>query len=68
MDCLICRDLVRAFESGRSAYIEARSSVSYGVSNERAAKKSIDMERARWELEEHRLVCASAVKRLAPNG
>jgi hypothetical protein len=59
MDCSICRDLARAFEAGLSEYIEARSSASYQLSKRLAAKKNVDMERARYELEEHRLVCVS---------
>ena len=65
MDCPICRDLERAFEAGLSEYIEARSSACYRVSKRLAAKKNVDMERARYELEEHRLVCVSAVRVLA---
>jgi hypothetical protein len=59
MDCLICKDLERAFESRRSAYIEARCAAYYRVSTELAAKKHVDMERAKNDLEEHRLVCVS---------
>jgi hypothetical protein len=65
MDCPICRDLVRAFEAGLSHYIEARSSACYQVSKKLAARKNVDMERAKSELEEHRFVCASAVRVLA---
>lgn len=66
MDCLICKVLERAFESKRSKYREARTAAYYRVSTELAAYKNVDMERARYDLEEHRLVCASAlmVKRL----
>ena len=65
MDCPVCRDLARAFEAGLSEYIEARSSACYQVSKRSAAKKNVDMERARYELEEHKLVCVSAVTLLA---
>jgi hypothetical protein len=65
MNCLICRDLARAFEAGLSEYIEARSSACYQVSKRLAARKNVDMERARYELEEHRLICVSAVRVLA---
>jgi hypothetical protein len=44
-----------------SEYIEARSSVRYRISTVLAAQKNVDMERARYELEEHRRVCSSAV-------
>ena len=65
MDCPNCRDLARAFEAGLSEYIEARSSACYQVSKKLAAKKNVDMERARYELEEHRLVCTPAIRVLA---
>ena len=60
MDCSICRELELAYRTGLSEYIEARSSACYLVSNRFAAKKNVDMERARYELEEHRLGCRSA--------
>jgi hypothetical protein len=59
MDCLICKDLERALESRRSAYVEARAAAYYRVSTELAAKKNVDMERAKSDLEEHQLVCFS---------
>jgi hypothetical protein len=62
MGCLICRDLERAFKARHSEYLGARSAVSYRVSTKLAAYKNVDMERAKNELEEHQLVCASAVK------
>jgi len=62
MDCSICNDLERAFESKRSKYIEARSAAYYRVSTELAANKNVDMERARNDFEEHQLVCVSAAK------
>ncbi len=62
MDCSICNDLERAFESRRSKYVEARSAAYYRVSTELAANKNVDMERARDDFEEHQLVCLSAAK------
>jgi hypothetical protein len=62
MDCLICKELERVFESGYSEYIEARSAAYYRVSTERAAYKNVDKERAKSDLEEHRLVCVSTTK------
>ena len=59
MDCLICKDLERALESRPSAYIEARAAAYYRVSTELAAKKNVDMERAKSDLEEHQLVCVA---------
>lgn len=60
MDCLICKELERVFESRLSDYIEARSAAYYRVTTEFAAYKNVDKERARSDLEEHRLVCVSA--------
>jgi hypothetical protein len=62
VDCLICKDLERTFESRRGQYIEARSAAYYRVSTELAAYKNVDMERAKSDLEEHQLVCVSAAK------
>ena len=60
MDCLECKNLEEAFESRVSKYIEARSAAYYRVSTELAAKKNVDMERARNDLEEHKLICIPA--------
>src|SRR5579864_1219420 len=57
MDCLICRDLKRAFEFRRNEYFQARSAVYYQVSTELAAYKNVEMERARSNWEEHQVVC-----------
>ena len=65
MKCLICRELTLAFEAALSEYIEARSSAGFQVSQGLAARKNVDMERARYELEEHGLVCVSAIRALA---
>jgi hypothetical protein len=62
MDCLKCMELEQAFESRLSEYIGARSAAYYRVSTEVAARKNVDMERARNDLEEHRLVCVSGPK------
>ena len=61
MSCLICGHLEQAYNSVLGEYIEARSSVRYRVSTQLAAQKNVDMERARYELEEHRRVCPSSV-------
>jgi hypothetical protein len=66
MDCTICRDLERAYEAGLSEYIEARCSACYQASKSLAAKKNVDMERAKYELEEHWLACVSAVRVFGP--
>jgi hypothetical protein len=65
MNCSICRNLEQAFEAGLSEYVEARSSAGYQVSKRHAAEMNVDMERARYELEEHRLVCVTPVRALA---
>jgi len=65
MGCLICRDLERAYEVGLREYMEARSSACFRVSKRFAAEKNVDMERARYELEEHRRLCVFAVRVIA---
>ena len=60
MDCLACKNLEEAFESGLSQYNEARSAAYYRVTTEFAARKNVDMERTRNDLQEHQLICASA--------
>jgi hypothetical protein len=65
MDCPSCRDLKRAYEAGLSEYIEARSSVCFRLCTKLAARKNVEMERAKYELEEHRFVCVSAVRVVA---
>jgi hypothetical protein len=57
MECLVCRDLEREFDVVCNEYCEARSSAFYPISSECAAVKNVDMERVRYELEEHRLRC-----------
>jgi hypothetical protein len=61
MGCSVCGSLEQAFEAVLSEYVEARSSVRYRVSTLLAAQKNVDMERARYELEEHRRACPAAV-------
>jgi len=63
MDCPICKDLEQALELTRSNYIEARSAAYYQVSTKLAARQHVNMERAKSDLEEHRLVCVAAAKR-----
>ncbi len=45
--------------------MEARSSACYQVSKRLAAFKNVEMERAKSDLEEHQLVCVSAIRVLA---
>ncbi len=61
MGCSICERLEKAYEGVLSEYVEARSSVRYRVSTVLAAQKNVDMERARYELEEHQRECAGSV-------
>ena len=67
MDCLHCKNLEDALASRLSQYFEARFTAYYQVSTELAAKKRVDMERARIDLQEHQLVCAFGVE-LRPSG
>jgi len=62
MACLICRNLGRTLDFRRSKYFEARSAPYYQVSTELAAQKNVDMKRAKSDLAEHQLVCASAAR------
>ncbi len=62
MECAICRRLEQVYEASLSEYQLALSSACYRVSKRFAAQKNVDMERARYELEEHRLVCDSIVR------
>jgi len=62
MSCPICGDLQRDYENKLGEYIAARSSAVYGLSKKLAAQKNVEMERARYELEEHRIVCAPIVR------
>lgn len=61
MNCLECKDLQRYFDHMRVRYVAARTSAYYQVCTELAAKREVDMERARSALQEHREVCPSAV-------
>ncbi|MGP8224868.1 MAG: hypothetical protein ACLQGT_01795 [Terracidiphilus sp.] len=53
----------QAYLARLSEYIEARSSACYRVSTKLAAQMNVEMERARYELEEHQSVCVSTVRR-----
>ena len=60
MRCQTCRNLEEIFDARRSEYTEAGSLACYRVSTKFAAYLNVEMERARAELEEHRMVCFSA--------
>ena len=65
MDCPVCWGLKRAYETTASEYMKARSSACFRVCVDVAARKNVEMERARYELEEHRLGCVSAAMAVA---
>jgi hypothetical protein len=69
MNCPICKSLEEVCESRTREYVKALSGAYYQVSTELAAYKNVEMERAKSELEEHRLVCvwASKSRRSGPN-
>jgi hypothetical protein len=60
MSCAICAYLERAYLAELNEYLVARSSAGYRVSTMFAAQKNVDMQRAGYELEEHRKVCLAA--------
>jgi hypothetical protein len=62
MNCLRCDHLMQVFTSRHEGYVQARAAAFYRVSTELAARKQVDMERARTDLEEHRLACHRAPK------
>jgi len=66
LNCPLCRELEQAYEAALSEYIEACSSASFYVCSNLAARKNVDMERTKYELEEHSLVCTSASTTVAP--
>jgi hypothetical protein len=65
VDCLACKDMERALKLTLANYIAARSAGFYRVCTDIAAKKEVDMERARTDLQEHRLVCPFAIRAAA---
>lgn len=62
MSCIICENLEREFKTRQKEYFEARSAAYYQVSRKFAASRNVEMERAKIDLEDHRLICASAHK------
>jgi hypothetical protein len=60
MSCVECKDLSRAFERTHASYVAAYSAPFYKISPEIAAKKQVDMERAKNDLQEHQLACPAA--------
>ena len=66
MNCPHCRELEQAYEAALSEYVEARASAWFRICPKLAARKNVDMERTKYELEEHSLVCISATTTVAP--
>lgn len=66
MNCPHCRELKQAYEAALSEYVEARASACSRICSNLAARKHVDMERTKYELEEHSLVCVFARKTFAP--
>lgn len=62
MKCMVCANLERAYLTRLSEFVEARSSAGYRVSTRLAAQINVEVERARYELEEHQAACFSAVR------
>jgi hypothetical protein len=60
MKCSVCANLERAYLARLSEYVEARSSAGFHVSTRLAAQINVEMERARYELEDHHAVCTFA--------
>jgi hypothetical protein len=63
MDCLECKNLEQCVELRLKEFVEALSSAYYRVSTKFSAKKNVDMERAKYDLEEHCAVCHSYAER-----
>jgi hypothetical protein len=62
VDCLDCKDLDRALKLTLASYLTARAAPFYRICTDIAAKKEVDMERAKTDLQEHRLVCPFAIR------
>jgi hypothetical protein len=60
MQCILCENLERAFESRQKEYFESATLACYRVSRKFAAYKNVEMERARLELQDHQAVCVFA--------
>ena len=58
MKCSDCKSLEGVFELSLERYVAACAAAFYRVSTEFAARKNVDMERAKNDLEEHRRLCA----------
>ena len=61
VDCPICKDLDRALNLTLASYMAARTAAYYRVCTDIAAKREVDVERAKIDLQEHQIACASAI-------
>jgi hypothetical protein len=61
MNCSECDHLNRVFESRLAGDVKARADPFFQVSSALAARKQVDMERAKSDVEEHQLGCHSAL-------
>jgi cytochrome c553 len=61
MYCRLCENLQRALAATEAEYLEASSLAYHQVSKKFAAYKNVEMERARAELQDHRMVCLAAM-------
>jgi hypothetical protein len=66
LNCPHCRELKQAYEAALSEYVEVRASALFLICSNLAARKNVDMERTKFELAEHGLVCVSASTTLPP--
>jgi len=64
--CPKCENLTRTLDSAESKYRAARSAVLYRISTEFAAKQRVDLARARYDKEEHMLICPFVATVAAP--
>jgi len=66
MNCAICRDLEQAVEAHLREFEEACRAEAYRICTELAARKNVDMEQARGDLQDHQSVCVYAAKQPIP--
>ena len=60
MHCQVCENLKLALKARTREYVEASSDAYSRATNRFAAYVNVEMERARTELQEHRMVCLYA--------
>ncbi len=65
MGCTICANLEQTYAARLGEFVEACNSASYRVNKKFAAHKNVEMERAKYDLEEHWSVCPFVVQWLA---